>query len=113
MVPYDKTKLIIEKEEQMKLEIQDEEKIIPIYTKIDMLLKYKNLLLSNKIEIKKEKFDLNDKLTILKKCSTNSIIFTNILDKIRYVISLEKDNEYHLIGYPKISQISILRDSNK
>lgn len=100
----------------MKLEIQDEEKIIPIYTKIDMLLKYKNLLLSNKIEIKKaklEKFDLAGKLTILKKCSTNSIIFTNILVKIRYVISLEKDNEYHLTGYPKISQISILRDSNK
>ena len=112
MVPYDKTKtkITIMKEEQIKLEIQDNNIIFPASTKINMLYQYKNSLVLHKIKIKKiklENFDIGDKLTILKKCSTNSTTITNVLANIIYVVSLEKVNEYHLIGYPKLSQITI------
>lgn len=109
LVPLSKTQttLYIEKEERIKLEISNKENIsFAEFDKINMFFKYKKLLFSNKIRIKKiklESFDDRDKLIILKKINTNSKTIINVDAKIRYVIFLEKNNEYHLIGYPELS----------
>lgn len=74
--PYSKTKtrLYIEKEESIKLEIINKENItFPEFDKPNMFLKYKKLLFSNKITIKKMQltsFDIQDKLNILSKINT-------------------------------------------